>query len=180
MSVRQSKEAWLVPLPGREKLVLLAESDPACEFCGLAWPGNRRLAEMTGLGRTALHEALKELKRLGLLEEIAYGQGGRGCSTVVRVLPAMEYCAAPCPKCVANLERPKAGVPRKLVAAQTVRKPAGNPERKPSGNREGFRERVRPGLGNRSPGHLRGPTASPYGWRTCGRERSGGGATTIR
>jgi hypothetical protein len=138
MSVRQSKEAWLVPLPGREKITLLAESEHACEYCGLAWPGNTRLAEMTGLGRTALHEALKELKRLGLIEEIAYGKGGRGCSTVVRVLPAMEYCAAPCPKCKANLERPKANVPRKLAAAQTIRKPAGNPERKPSGNQHGI------------------------------------------
>jgi hypothetical protein len=138
MSVRQSKEAWLVPLPGREKITLLAESEHACEHCGLAWPGNTRLAEMTGLGRTALHEALRELKRLGLIEEIAYGKGGRGCSTVVRVLPAMEYCPAPCPKCVANLERPTKAVPRKLAAAQTVRKPAGNPERKPSGNQHGI------------------------------------------
>jgi len=138
MSLRQSKEAWLMPLPGREKITLLAFSEHACEHCGLAWPGNARLSEMTGLGRTALHEALRELKRLGLVEEIAYGQGGRGCSTVVRVLPEMEYCAAPCPRCKANLELPKKPVPRKMVAAQTVRKSGGNQERKRCGNREGI------------------------------------------
>jgi hypothetical protein len=139
MSVRQSKEAWLVPLPGREKLVLMYMADAACEHCGLAWPGNARLSEMTGLGRTALHEALAELKRMGLLVEHAYGKGGRGCSTVCQVLPGvLEYCPAPCPQTRENLERPKKAVPRKLAAAQTVRKPAGNQERKPSGNQHGI------------------------------------------
>jgi hypothetical protein len=140
MSVRQSKEAWLVPLPGREKITLLAMAEHACEHCGLAWPGNSRLAEMTGLGRTALHEALSELKRMGLLAEHSYGKGGRGCSTVYQVLPgALEYCPAPCPQTRENLERPKKAVPRKLAAAQTVRKPTGNQERKPSGNQHGLR-----------------------------------------
>lgn len=180
MSLRQSKEAWLMPLPGREKITLLAFSEHACEHCGLAWPGNARLSEMTGLGRTALHEALRELKRLGLVEEIAYGQGGRGCSTVVRVLPEMEYCAAPCPRCKANLELPKKPVPRKMVAAQTVRKSGGYQEHKRCGNREGLPDTVRPGHGNRPPAYGRGSGATVCGWPFCGRDRSGGGATTIR
>lgn len=114
--------AWLVPLPGAEKLTLLAEADHACEFCGLAWPGLALLEQKTGIKRTRLKESLEALLEAGLLEVHAYGRGGRGCSTVYRLLIVECPVAAPCRRCQANLRSPAEGIPRKPRAAD---KPVG-------------------------------------------------------
>ncbi len=141
MSNRHLNEAWKAKVLGREKLVLLAQADHACEYCGLAWPGLTLLAEKTGIGKTALRDALERLVGLGLLQVHSYGQGGRGCSTVYQVLPALMGAAAPCPKCQANLRTPVSGVPAKPRAAKTHRTSEGFPKSgtlKPTGRPSGI------------------------------------------
>jgi hypothetical protein len=138
VSNRHITEAWKVPLPAREKLVLLAQADHACDYCGLGWPGLRLLGEKTGVGKTGLRDALEKLLGLGLVELHAYGQGGRGCSTVYRVLPALIGAQAPCPKCQANLRTPAVPAPRKPRAAETARTSGRYSSAKPTGRADGF------------------------------------------
>jgi hypothetical protein len=156
MSNRHLTEVWRVPLPGREKLVLLAQADHACEFCGLAWPGLALLGEKTGVGKTGLREALAKLAGLGLLKQHAYGQGGRGCSTVYQVLPSLQGAVAPCPRCQANLRTPAAAVPRKPLAAETHRTGGRFPEQKPTARVDGFRN-----CANGNPPDVRAVSAIP-------------------
>jgi hypothetical protein len=138
VSNRHLNEAWKAKVLGREKLVLLAQADHACEYCGLAWPGLTLLAEKTGIGKTALREALERLVGLGLLQVHSYGQGGRGCSTVYHVLPALPGAVAPCPKCQANLRTPVSAVPAKPRAAKTHRPSEGFTAQIPTGRPRGI------------------------------------------
>jgi hypothetical protein len=104
MSNRHIDAAWQVRLSGRQKLVLLALADHACDECGLAWPGIPRLATRTGIGATTLREDLQALTDAGLLEIRRYPRGGRGRATEYVVLgPLVPVAQTACPTCARNL-----------------------------------------------------------------------------
>lgn len=110
MSNRHIDAAWQVKLPGRQKLILLALADHACDECGLAWPGIPRLAERTGIGATTLREDVQALTDAGLIEIRRYPRGGRGRATEYVVLRAyVEVGQAPCAECARKLAGPHAG-----------------------------------------------------------------------
>lgn len=103
-------EAILTPLPAGEKLLLLILVHHACEFCGLAWPGARRLIETSGLGERTVQRSLKGLVDRGLIVIHAYPSGGRHRATEYVVMPSLgELSTAPCGKCAANQRKGAAG-----------------------------------------------------------------------
>jgi len=90
----------------RAKLPLIALADHACASCGLAWPGIARLAERTGMGTTAVRDALEALVAAGLLMIAGYPRGGRARATIYAVLPSLVRAgAAPCADCAVKLNR---------------------------------------------------------------------------
>lgn len=96
------------------KLVGLALADRACMDCGCAWPGRQDLMDRTGLGRTSVDDALRELQEGGHVVAIANARGGRGRAVIYIVLPALEGMkAAPCRDCQARMVGP---VVRELAA----------------------------------------------------------------
>lgn len=83
------------------KTVLRELADRACEFCGLTWPGVKAISDDTQVGVTRVREAVGELVDDGLVSVHAYPNGGRGRSTVYRVLPGhvKHSREAPCRRC---------------------------------------------------------------------------------
>ena len=140
MSNRHIDAAWQVKLPGRQKLILLALADHACDECGLAWPGVSRLVKRTGIGTTRLREDLQSLTDVGLLEIRRYPRGGRGRATEYVVLGALVVVAqTPCATCARNLAGSHASEThctgdgfRPAPAADTHRPDDGNGARKPT------------------------------------------------
>lgn len=141
MSNRHIDAAWQVKVPGRQKLILLALADHACDECGLAWPGVSRLAERTGIGATTLREDLQALTDAGWLEIRRYPRGGRGRATEYVVLRAyVEVGQAPCSECARKLagRRPSDtqhtgdGFRPAAPPAETHRPGDGNGARKPT------------------------------------------------
>ena len=112
MSFKHVPEALTLELPPPTKFVAIVMAWHACELCGMAWPGVHTLADETGLGPTRIRQALAELQSATwrgrpMLQERAYGQGGRGRSTQYIVLPGLiGLSTAPCAKCQWNLENP--------------------------------------------------------------------------
>jgi hypothetical protein len=51
---------------------------------GESWPGQRRLAEMTGMSLTTVNASLKTLETFKLLRVLAVGKGKRGSTYVAR------------------------------------------------------------------------------------------------
>ncbi len=140
MSNRHIDAAWQVKVPGRQKLILLALADHACDDCGLAWPGVSRLTERTGIGATTLREDLQALTDAGLLEIRRYPRGGRGRATEYVVLRAyVEVGQSPCAECARKLagtrasdtHRPGDGF-RPAPAVDTHRTGDGNGAQKPT------------------------------------------------
>ena len=137
-------------VPPVQKLVLLALADHACEFCGLCWPGMKSLAIKTGLGETAITNAVKALSSGGLVKIHRYPQGGRGRATEYVVLPqAMKLSTAPCGKCGLRMTFPPSrggydnsgtdkGAATRPVSGETPRGASENPppgEEKPPARR---------------------------------------------
>ena len=87
MSVRHSKSVWVnskaKPFP---RLVLLAIADHINSECERAWPSVERLVKYTGMARSSLHEAFKELVELGELK-IHYNAGKGGVNEYEILLP---------------------------------------------------------------------------------------------
>jgi hypothetical protein len=109
------------------KLTLMVVSAHACDYCGMAWPGVRKLCEETGMGATAVRGALDWLVKEGHLEVRAYAHGGRGRSTEYIILPRIrELSTAPCGKCQFHQANPSRGegfgkdVTRKPTATRGV------------------------------------------------------------
>ena len=63
------KSALRSNVPSSEKLVLLVYADHANKQ-GIAWPGNRRIAEVTGLSLSTVKRAKKNLRQQGYLRSI--------------------------------------------------------------------------------------------------------------
>jgi hypothetical protein len=126
MSNAHIAAVWEVRLGGkggaRDKLVLQNLADRACEHCGTAWPGVKRICTDTELGLTSVREALDALVQRGLLEVLLYPRGGRGRATVYRVLAAYLQLAetAPCAACRERMAPPPA-------ERETHRRSGGNP-----------------------------------------------------
>lgn len=102
----QDRAAQLEGIPPAAKSVLLHLAYPACETCGLVWAGRKWLARVTGLGGTAITQALEWLVKEGHLTIHAYPKGGRGRSTEYVVLPQLLELSTPrCGQCRRKQER---------------------------------------------------------------------------
>jgi hypothetical protein len=130
MSNAHIAAVWEIRIGGksgaRHKLVLQNLADRACEFCGSAWPGVKRICSDTELGPTSVRAALDGLVERGLLEILLYPRGGRGRATVYRVLGAYLKLgdAAPCSACQQRMEEHGAAPGKR---AESHRTGDGNP-----------------------------------------------------
>ena len=77
MSYRELNWAWSAELPMTQKFVLVALADMADER-GSCYPGQERLAQMTGTSVTTVRRAVKELEALGAITRQARGVPGGG------------------------------------------------------------------------------------------------------
>ncbi len=83
-------EVWDRQLPATRKIVLLALADHADQN-GICWPGQERLAEVTGLGIRTVRETLKDLESSGLIEtNPKHGPTGQRLGTIYKVLARQE------------------------------------------------------------------------------------------
>jgi hypothetical protein len=100
----RDKQGVLAPLAPRAKLLLLNFAHHACRTCGLAWPGIPRLAQRSSMGVNAVRELVQVLVKEGHLEVYSHSKGGRGMTTIYRVLPGVVATQeAPCEQCWENL-----------------------------------------------------------------------------
>jgi len=111
MSHAHTDAAWTVRgLPQIAHHLLLCLADSACRSCGLTWTGVATMSERTGIGPTAVREALKLMVKSGHLRVHAYPKGGRARTTEYVVLPElMELFTAPCGRCQALKQKAPAG-----------------------------------------------------------------------
>jgi hypothetical protein len=66
MSVQAMSQVWLLKLHPTQKFVLLALADHANEK-NICWPGLDKLVEKTGFVRSTVIDAIKQLKKAGIL-----------------------------------------------------------------------------------------------------------------
>lgn len=110
MSYLAQQAAWPIALDPSPKAVLTCLAWHACNSCGLAWPGVQCLSTETGLGKTAVREALEVLKVGGHLRVNRFEHGGRALSTEYVVMPALRWkSTAPCGECRLRMKNPPAG-----------------------------------------------------------------------
>ena len=117
--------ANLEGLPPAAKSVLMHVAQPACEACGIAWPGVPWLERKSGLGKTAIRAALEWLVKAGHLKIYAYPQGGRGMSTEYIVLPQLtELSTTPCGECRSRMKRHRlaVGIDQSVTPKPTARR----------------------------------------------------------
>ena len=81
MSVIVMGEVWLLDLPTSTKMILLALADHSNDDGTHAYPGVRRLAWKTGLSVPSTKRILRDLRDSGLIEAVAWLDGGRGHAT---------------------------------------------------------------------------------------------------
>ena len=77
MSVKVMGRVWDSGLPPHQRLVLLAYADAAEHDGSKAFPGEDRLAEMTGYSLTSVDRITRELRTLGVLVQVGRGHRGR-------------------------------------------------------------------------------------------------------
>lgn len=77
MSYKATNWAYDLPLKGSAKPVLVALADMADE-AGSCYPGQAKIAGMTGFSERTVRTALVELESLGLLNRVARYEGIRG------------------------------------------------------------------------------------------------------
>jgi hypothetical protein len=128
---RHIEAAWDARVGGRAKPVLLAYAHHACQHCGLAWPGIPRVAERCEKGVNSVREIVAQLVKDGHLELFSHPRGGKGCTTIYRVLPGPVACdRAPCEQCWVNLRLTPKG--RAAGGPQVLELGLETPEEKPS------------------------------------------------
>jgi len=141
----QDLAAQLEGIPAAAKSVLMHLAYPACKHCGLTWAGVGWIERKSGLGRTAIKDALQWLVREGHLQIHAYPHGGRGRSTEYVVLPRLIELSTPrCGECRLKQERGRQpagiddyGTAKEAASRPVLRKPAaGPPQNRPPGGHQ--------------------------------------------
>ena len=81
MSVKLMGQVWEMELPRGEQLVMLALADHGEDDGSQIFPSVARLAWKTGYKERQVQNILRSLEAKGLIEAVAYPQGGRGHAT---------------------------------------------------------------------------------------------------
>lgn len=81
VSISLMSEVWEADLPRDQKIVLLAMADHAQDDGSRVFPGVERLAQKCGYSERSVRRKIADLKDEGLLEPVAYEEGGRGHAT---------------------------------------------------------------------------------------------------
>jgi hypothetical protein len=81
LSIRLIESIFTLDIPPTNKLVLIALADHAHKDGTGAYPSIERLAWKTGLSESAVHRAIRQSKRDGLIKPIGNVRGGRGNTT---------------------------------------------------------------------------------------------------
>ena len=77
MSVKVMGLVWDTRLPGNLKFLLLAYADAAEHDGTDVWPGQKRLADMTGVSVSTVAKLTRELLKIGVLVQTGRGHKGR-------------------------------------------------------------------------------------------------------
>ncbi len=81
MSVLQQAMVWRLELPHNKAWVLMALADHAHDDGTRCFPGVEQLAWKTGYGARQVRRILHDLRGDGIIEAVAFVQGGRGRAT---------------------------------------------------------------------------------------------------
>jgi biotin operon repressor len=129
MSYKATAWAYDLDLPSPRKFVLVALADFADEN-GSCFPGQQRLAKMTGLGERAVRNSLKTLEDEGLITRLARYENGHRLTDRYRLaigIPAPDAGSIPAPHDIHT------GTSRQFIPAPR----AGEPSVEPSINHQG-------------------------------------------